>query len=192
MNYPSSLSSCPNFPWYLQEHNACPYFSSCWFLFFYISHSVEFVLLSGENNVCGLHRNSFGEFDVFGYVYVMEKATLDFTGSNGGRGSVLICQIILPFTFPNLNSHKPRLLWYTVNTGKISFQLATWHSTGAKNEFLWVFLLKSLGFLETLWDETECSSKRSGKQLPSHDGEHPALISIFLIRELERIWSKGY
>lgn len=60
----------------------------------------------------GLQRNSFGGFDVCRYVYVMERAALDFTGSNGGRGSVLICQIILPFTFPNLHSHKPTLLWY--------------------------------------------------------------------------------
>lgn len=68
--------------------------------------------------------------------YVMEKATIDFTGSTGGRGSVLSCQIILPFIFPNVNSHKPRLLWYTVNTGKINFQLVTWHFTEAGNEFL--------------------------------------------------------
>lgn len=30
------------------------HFLSCWFLFFYISHHVEFVLLLGENKVCGL------------------------------------------------------------------------------------------------------------------------------------------
>lgn len=67
--------------------------------------------------------------------YVMEKATLNSTGSNGGRGSVLICQIILSFTFPKLNRHKPRLLWYKANTGKINFQLVTRHSTGAENYF---------------------------------------------------------
>lgn len=58
----------------------------------------------------GLHRKSFGVFDVCGDVYVMEEAILGYTGSNHGRGAVLICQRILPFTVPNLNSHKPTVL----------------------------------------------------------------------------------
>lgn len=138
-----------------------------------MSHIVAFVLLSGQNDVCGLQ--DFTE-TAFGYLMSVDmfrwqkKQPLVTVGITMAEELCWFAKEFCPLLFllsTAISQHSSDIRVYTVDTDKIYSQLLRWHSTGGENDFLWLFVLKFFGFLNVLWVRPgfECFSRRSGKQL---------------------------